>query len=83
MLHEHAIIRIPVVFKYVIGYVTPVALGTILLSWFFSSGWRMMLMLDTPREQYPAVIAVRGLYLALLTLFLFLAARACRGQEVK
>lgn len=83
MLHEHAIIRIPIVFKYVMGFATPVALGAILLAWFFSDGWRMMLMLDTPREQYPAVITVRVLYLAVLALFLFLAAKACRGQEVK
>jgi SNF family Na+-dependent transporter len=75
-LHRGAEIRIPLIFKFVVRYVTPVYLGAILVFWLVTDGWQTILMrklapdgalapLYTP-DQMPWVWATRLLFIALL-----------------
>jgi hypothetical protein len=68
-LHAGSDIRIPPVYRFIIKYITPLMLLTILASWVWSE-WRKHLFLeDIPPADKPIILLTR---LGLLGLFVFL-----------
>lgn len=75
-LHVGAEIRVPIVFRFIMKYVTPVYLGTVLVSWAVTDGWKTILMKKTgpdgtlvdmyAADQVPWVWATRILCLLIL-----------------
>lgn len=87
-LHEGGHIRIPIVFKYVVKYVTPVFLGGILVAWLVTDGWRKIAMINndgTMLYEGNAMIwalVVRVMYLALIIGTGLLIRRAWRRKAL-
>lgn len=66
ILHEGAHIRIPKIFRFITCWITPVILVGILTSWALTDGWRRLLLIGVPKEQWLWIIIVRLVYLAFM-----------------
>jgi hypothetical protein len=62
--------KVPVIFKYVMKYVTPLYLGIMLVAWLVQDGIRIFRMEGMPQEDIPFRWAAR---LMMLALFLLIA----------
>jgi hypothetical protein len=69
-LHTGSDIRIPGIYRFIIKYITPLMLLTILLVWFWQEWADVVMMKNIPPENKPFVIITR---LGLLGLFAFLS----------
>lgn len=89
-LHSGSVLRLPLFFKFIMTFITPAFLFTIILGWLVTDGWQTILMkkkvasqlvpLYTP-EQIPWVIATRLLYLGLIAGTCLLIRRAWTQRE--
>jgi len=69
-IHYGANLRIPAIYKFIIKFITPSILITILAFWFVKRWWDIIIMKDVTPENRPVVLASR---LVLLMLFWGLA----------
>jgi SNF family Na+-dependent transporter len=69
-IHLGAEMKVPVIFKYVMKYVTPLYLGIMLVAWLVQDGIRIFRMEGMPQEDIPFRWAAR---LMMLALFLLIA----------
>jgi len=69
-LHKGADIRIPRIYKFIIKYITPLFLLSILGFWFYQEGGHTILMKGVPESEKIYVLAIRTL---LITVFIALA----------
>jgi len=65
-LHKGASVRIPIVFKYVIKYITPTFLIFILGYWFITDWWDVITMKAVEAENLPYILGIRLVLLAIL-----------------
>jgi hypothetical protein len=68
-IHQGADIRIPIVFKFVMTYVTPLYLGAVLLSWLLQDALPILMLERTPPEHVFYVQASRLLIVAIAVFF--------------
>lgn len=68
-MHIGSQIRIPIIFKFVIRFITPAFLIGILGFWFVDEWWDFILMANIPPENIPYVLGTR---LMILTMFIVL-----------
>lgn len=66
-IHHGADMRVPVVYKFIIKYITPLFLISILGFWFFQDGIPIILMKSVPVENRPFVLATRIFLLLIFT----------------
>jgi len=69
-IHHGAHIRVPKIFKFIIKYVTPTYLITVLGVWFYQEWWSVILMRGVSAENLPFIVATR---LGLIALFVCIA----------
>jgi SNF family Na+-dependent transporter len=69
-IHHGADMRVPVVYKFIIKYITPLFLLAILISWLYQEGIPTMLLKNISQADKPFVIATR---LFLASIFIALA----------
>lgn len=69
-LHVGSDITIPKIYRFIIKYVTPLALATILVVWLVQEWTDVILMKEVPEENKPFVIVTR---IGLLGIFIFLS----------
>ncbi|MAT39372.1 MAG: sodium:calcium symporter [Ectothiorhodospiraceae bacterium] len=81
-INEGADIKIPMMFKYIIKYVTPVYLVVLLLIWFFQKALDKLLLTDAAPEQVPYIWGVRALFAGLVTLFCILISKAWKRRKL-
>ncbi len=84
-IHRGAMIRIPKFYRFIIKYVTPLFLLTILTAWLIQDGLPFILMKNVSAEDRPTVLAVRVILGAIfLTLIIGVwAAWRKRGSKIK
>jgi hypothetical protein len=70
-IHHGAMMRVPRIYKFIIKYVTPLFLLTILGAWFYQEGIPTILMKNVPPANIPYISATR---IMLVLMFLGLAA---------
>jgi SNF family Na+-dependent transporter len=66
-MHNGAEIKIPKIYKFIIKYITPTFLVTILIGWLIQEGFNVIIMKDIPLENKPYVLGTRILLLAIFT----------------
>lgn len=84
-IHEGADMRIPIFFKYVMKYVTPVYLLVMLVTWFIQDGLGVLLMEGVPEADIPSRWGARLMMLSVFLLIAFGVRRAWRrkgGEKV-
>ncbi len=77
-LHQGSRVRLPRIFKFIIKYVTPACLLTLLGWWFYCDWWKVITMADVPPENVPYILGIRLvllLILIVLTILVFMAWR--------
>lgn len=79
--HHGAQMRIPKIFKFIIKYITPLALLAILGAWFVSDWIPLILMKDVPAANLPYVLGIRLTLLAVFVLLCILVAIAWRRRR--
>ncbi|MBN2227060.1 MAG: sodium-dependent transporter [candidate division Zixibacteria bacterium] len=65
-LHQGADLRVPRVFRFIIKYITPTCLLTILIWWLISDWWDTITMKEVASVDVPYILGTRLLLLALL-----------------
>jgi SNF family Na+-dependent transporter len=84
-LHVGSDITIPKLYRFVIKYITPVALMCVLGAWLWQKGWKTIILKDVPSENLPYVLTVRisllVLFLALCVLVWLAWRRRGRGEQ--
>jgi len=75
-LHKGAKIRIPVVYRYILKYVTPTALIVILISWIIDSGYDRIMMTNYDPSIRSSILTVRILLVSIAVGFNLLIAHA-------
>jgi len=81
-LHEGASLKVPIVFKYIIKYVSPTLLLAMLGWWFATEWWSVITMKDVPSENIPYVLGLRLLLLGLFVLLLVLVYVAWKRKRM-
>jgi len=80
-LHRGSMIRVPRVYKFILKYVTPLFLITILVSWLFQQGLPVILMKTVSEENRPYALATRLGLILLSALLIFLVKTAWRRRK--
>jgi len=65
-LHKGSKVKIPRIFRFIIKYVTPACLLSLLGWWFYSDWWKVITMEGVPSENVPFVLGTRLLLLLIL-----------------
>jgi SNF family Na+-dependent transporter len=81
-MHLGARMKLPVVFKFIIKYITPTFLLVILGYWFVTDWWGIITMADIPQENVPFVLGVRIVLLAFFILLCVLVWLAWRNRKM-
>jgi SNF family Na+-dependent transporter len=72
-INTGAEIKIPILFKYIMKYITPAILTIIMLWWLVQDAIPVFFLKNVPKENIPFVIGTRiGMFLILITLFIFI-----------
>ncbi len=82
-MHVGSELRLPVIYKFIIKYVTPVFLLTILGFWVFQQGVPAILMKNVPAENFWYILITRLALLGLFTMLCLFVRRAWRRKAVK
>jgi neurotransmitter:Na+ symporter, NSS family len=82
-LHLGADMRIPLFFKFVIKWVTPLFLTGLLVWWFYTEAWPILLMEEVPAENVGVVWLSRLLMIALLVIGCVLIRMAWARKEAR
>lgn len=80
-MHSGSDIRIPKVFKFIIKYITPLFLLTILGFWTYQQAIPTLMLEDAPRENIPFIIATRVIMLALFVTLCLLVKKAWEKKK--
>ncbi|MFN2384456.1 MAG: sodium-dependent transporter [Gemmatimonadota bacterium] len=78
---QGADIRIPRIFRFLIGWVTPVLMIGILIGWLTQGAVDVVLMRDVDAAARSTVLAARGFLVATLVALLWMIRRAWRGRS--
>jgi SNF family Na+-dependent transporter len=80
-MHQGSALRIPIVFKYIMKYITPVVLLTILVSWSVQDALPLLLMKGVPAENMPYILGTRLLLVSLLGALIVLVKIAWKHKK--
>ena len=82
-LHLGSKLRVPRIFRFVIKYITPTCL-LFLLVWYFATDWWPVIMMEgIPEANVPYILGTRLLLLAILVTLAVLVWIAWRGRDTK
>ncbi|MBI4208182.1 MAG: sodium-dependent transporter [Deltaproteobacteria bacterium] len=74
-MNKGAAIHVPKIFYFILKFVTPVYIGTILVIWFYQKFWDNLMLVGVSKEDFPFVIAARltltAIFLALLVMIYY------------
>jgi hypothetical protein len=65
-MHKGSQMRVPRIFRFIIKYITPACLLTLLGWWLVTEWWDVITMVNVPAENIPYVLGTRLLLLAIL-----------------
>jgi len=82
-MHHGAMLRIPKIYKYIIKYVTPLFLLSILGFWLIQDGIPVIMMKGVPETNRPFVLATRLILLALFGALCILVKIAWHKRKMK
>ena len=80
-MHLGADIRLPHFYRYVVKYITPVILITILVAWFYQEGISVILMKNVPEQNRAAVLYTRIMLAFLFVILCVLVRTAWHFRE--
>jgi len=80
-IHYGADIAIPGVYKFIIKYITPLFLFSVLGFWLYQEGLPTILMKNVPPENVPYVLGIRILLLLLIFILIFLVNLAWKKKK--
>jgi MFS family permease len=80
--HRGADVRLPLFFKFVLKYITPGFLLTMLGVWFYQKSIPMLMMEGVAQEDKPWIMAERIFLLAFLTVLIILIKKAWKGRPI-
>ncbi|MCR4418326.1 MAG: sodium-dependent transporter [Ignavibacteria bacterium] len=75
-------IKIPVIFKYIMKYITPLILLVIMIWWFVNDAIPILLLEDVPAEKVPYIWGARILMLLILGLILLMIHLAWKNKNL-
>lgn len=81
-IHKGADMRVPVVYKFIIKYVTPAFLLVILGFWFWQEWLPVIFMSNVPAENRPYIVFTRIVLACLFIVLGFLVRQAWRGRKL-
>ncbi|UCD16876.1 MAG: sodium-dependent transporter [Candidatus Zixiibacteriota bacterium] len=81
-LHLGSNLRVPRIFKFIIKYITPTCLLFILIWWFATDWWDVIMMDGLDRESIPYVLGIRLILLSVLILLAVLVWIAWRKRKM-
>jgi SNF family Na+-dependent transporter len=80
-IHHGADLRVPGIYRFIIGWVTPLYLLVLLTWWLYDTGWRTLLMRGVSAQARPYVLGTRLGLVALFVLLALLVHLAWRRQR--
>ena len=80
-LNLGAEIRVPKIFYYIIKYVTPLFLGTLLVTWFYQDAWGILILRDVPEGYGLYRLGARALMAMLFIGLVFLVWKTWKGRK--
>jgi SNF family Na+-dependent transporter len=80
-IHHGADINVPVIYKFIIKYVTPAFLIIILAAWAYQEWWPMILMKNAPATDRPFILATRFVLIALFIMLSVLVKIAWKKRK--
>jgi neurotransmitter:Na+ symporter, NSS family len=65
-LHKGSKVKLPRIFRFIIKYITPACLLTLLGWWFYSDWWKVITMEGVPPDNVPFILGIRLLLLLIM-----------------
>ncbi len=76
-------IKIPIIFKYIIKFITPIYLIALLIFWSYQDGYRVLFMVDRSATDIPYLWGARAMMLGVAALFFILVLVAYRIGTIR
>jgi NSS family neurotransmitter:Na+ symporter len=81
-MHHGADLNVPVIYRFIIKYITPLFLFFILGFWFVQDGIPFILMKGVPTANHPYILTTRVMLVTMLAVLVALVAIAWRNKKV-